>query len=433
VLPGEANDMEGEGRKPTLIPALALAVVVALTMCAPAYAAPKYQVLHSFNGTDGSGPWGGVILDETGNVYGATADGGIGECGGGPGCGLVFELTRQAGGNWTETVLYSFRGGASDGEASFGNLVFDNAGNLYGTTNAGGTYDDGTVFELTPDAGGWSESVLHSFGTRDGGRVDPTAGPIVSPEGDLYGTTPGGGINKGGVAFELAPSSGGWDETVLHSFRLVAYGHPAPGGSNPYAGLILDASGNLYGTTQWGGIACAGEGCGTVYELKRTSGGWNKIVLHRFNNNGKDGVEPGWGALFMDASGNLYGTTRGGGCCGGVVFKLTPKPRGQWQETVLYAFQGGADGYEPNAGVVVDKAGNLYGSTDYGGQGCGVIYKLAPRPKGKWKYTVLYSFYGGVDGCIPEGNLVLDKKGNLYGSTVLAGSGGYGVVFELTP
>ena len=238
--------------------------------------------------------------------------------------------------------------------------------------------------------------------------------------------------------FELAPGSGGWSEAILHRFQPSYYGHPAPGGSNPYAGLILDRSGNLYGTTANGGANCSGWSCGVVYELARTSGGgWKETVLHRFRNDGKDGVRPGWGALFMNGPGSLYGTTSQGGTnicyagCG-TVFKLTKSAKSRWKETILYDFKSGPTGFSPNAGVVMDKAGALYGTTDYGGYGdCGVIYKLAPKPKGKWQYTVLHIF-NGYDGCVPEGNLVLDKKGNLYGGTVLGG-GGYGVVFELTP
>lgn len=133
----------------------------------------------------------------------------------------------------------------------------------------------------------------------------------------------------------------------------------------------------------------------------------------------------------MDKAGSLYGTTSGGGCCGGVVYKMTPEGDGRWQETILYEFQGGASGYEPNAGVVMDEAGSLYGTTDYGGSGCGVIYRLAPKTNGRWEYTVLHTFEG-IDGCVPEGNLVLDQRENLYGGTVLGGTTGNGVVFELT-
>jgi uncharacterized repeat protein (TIGR03803 family) len=422
-------------RQRSLGHALALAMV-ALTLCVPTHAEPRYQVLHSFNGTDGSGPWGGVVVGQKGNLFGTAVGGGAGGC-----CGTVFELVPQQDGEWTESMLHAFENENShDGAVPYGIVIFDAAGNLYGTTAKGGAHNWGTAFELTPGSGGWTESVVHDFcaqsGCRDGGA--PNAGLTIDAAGNLYGTATSGGVNGGGVVFELIPGSGGWDETVLHSFHASSDGHPAPGGSNPYAGMILDGSGNLYGTTYNGGV----HGVGAVYELQRISGGWKEIVLHGFNNNGKDGFLPGWGALNMDASGNLYGTTGFGGTnicydysCG-TVFKLTKGANGRWTETILYDFKGGSSGYSPNAGVVMDKVGNLYGTTDYGGDpncGCGVIYKLSPRGNGSWKYTVLHVFGIGDDGGVPEGNLVLDKKGNLYGSAVLGGSGGNGVVFELTP
>jgi uncharacterized repeat protein (TIGR03803 family) len=449
--------METERWKSRLGRSLALATL-ALNLCPTAPAAPKYKVLHSFNGTDGQGPWGGVALDLKGSVYGASG-GGTGDCRGG--CGLVFQLTPHANGQWGETVLYTFQG-SDDGEGPDSNVIFDSSGNVYGTTSGGGTYNWGTVFELTPGAGGWTEKVLWDF-DADNGAV-PTAGLIMDEAGNLYGTTPAGGENDGGITFELTPGSGGWNENVLNSFYYSPYGDPAPGGSSPYAGLVSDGTGNLYGTTQKGGTGCSGEGCGIVYELRPAAGGWKEIVLHRFHNNGKDGVEPGWGALFRDGSGDLYGTTGGGGAyqCGGAgtrspavfdtahrradgqrpgedigncgtIFRLTKGTNGGWKETILYNFKVGSTGSTPNAGVVMDEAGNLYGTTDYGGSGseCGVIYKIAPA-KGKWKYTVLHTFEG-PDGCLPEGNLVLDPKGNLYGGTVLGGTTGNGVIFELTP
>jgi uncharacterized repeat protein (TIGR03803 family) len=189
--------------------------------------------------------------------------------------------------------------------------------------------------------------------------------------GNLCGTTET-------TAFELSLSSGGWKETVLHRFGIRK-----SDGAAPFAGLILDTSGNLYGTTERGGIGCAGQGCGVVYEIQHTASGWHEKVLHYFDNNGNDGVTPGWGALIMDAMGSLYGTTASGGCCGGTVFKLTPGADGRWKETILYDFQGGAGGLEPAAGVVMDQAGNLYGTTISGGTCCGVVYKLPPGAKGK--------------------------------------------------
>jgi len=402
-------------------------ISLALGFCVTAESAPKYKVLHSFMGSDGSGPYGGVVL-RAGDLYGTTAGGGAGKCGLYH-CGAVFQLTPHANAKWTGSVLYSFQGGSGDGSDPLGNLVFDAAGNLYGTTDGGGAYNYGTVFELTQGSDGWKESTLYSFGTQNGDGGRPTSGLVVDQAGNLYGTASNGGSYNGGTVFELRPGSGGWRETVLYAFASQRND-----GAGPYASLIFDAEGNLYGTTIGGGNQCGSSSCGTVYELTPTSSGWKEIVVHRFDINGTDGITPGSGALFIDGHGSLYGTTETGGCCGGVVYKLTPQANGRWKETILYAFQGGARGNQPYAGVVMDKSGNLYGTTDGGGNssGCGGIYKLAPEPKGKWKYTVLHRF-SGDDGCAPAGNLVLDQKGNLYGGTVLGGTTGNGVIFELTP
>jgi uncharacterized repeat protein (TIGR03803 family) len=407
------------------------AIAAVLSLCTVAYAAPKYKVLLDFNGADGYGPSDGVTVDQKGNVYGAAGNGGTGNCRNG--CGLIFELTRNAEGKWTETILYSFQGG-DDGSYPSGSLVLDAAGSLSGTTSGAGAHNSGTAFALTPGSNQWTEQTLYSFcpkigksGCTDGGGTQ--AGLTQDAEGNLYGTKSGGG-GYGGAVFELTPNSGSWDELMLHTF-----GVKKGDGDGPYADPILDAAGNLYGTTQGGGNQCGSSSCGTVYELTPESGGkWKETVLHRFDDNGKDGITPGAGALLMDSSLNLYGTTEGGGCCGGVVYKLTPKSGG-WKETILYAFQGGQSGNQPYAGVVMDKSGNLYGTTDGGGgpNGCGVIYKLAPAGKDNWKYSVLHTFGRVGDGCVPAGNLAIDGKGNLYGGTVLGGTKGYGVVFELTP
>ena len=420
--------MEAERHKPIFSRALAVAAV-ALNLCAPAHAAPKYKVLHYFSGADGSGPYGGVTLGDRGTLYGATVGGGSGvACNRNGGCGVVFQLTPQGKGQWSEQVLYSFCSdqNCTDGVGPMGSLFLDASGGLYSTTNIGGAYNAGTVFELTHASGGWEESVLYSFGAQNGDGGGPTAGLVMDAAGTLYGTAAYGGS----TAFELTFSSSGWNETLLHGFG-VGKGD----GAGPFAGLILDSVGNLYGTTAAGGVGCAGEGCGTVYELTPVSGGWNETVLHSFDNNGKDGVTPGSGSLILDASGSLYGTTEVGGAKGwGTVFKLKPGADGKWTETILHNFRQGTTGSFPAAGVVMDKAGNLYGTTVDGGSGadCGVVYRLAPKPKREWKYTVLHPFYG-YDGCVPAGNLIIDKKGNLYGGTVLGGTTGNGVIFKLTP
>jgi uncharacterized repeat protein (TIGR03803 family) len=399
----------------------AVATLLLLTS-AIAWAGPRYKVLHAFgSGSDGSGLWSSVVFGNNGELYGTTSGGGA------HGYGTVFRLAPQSNGYWSESLLHSFPSFPDDGTAPFGGIMFDSAsGALYGTTqDGGGSYTYGTVFKLAPGPDGWKETVLHRFGVHD--RIaEPYAGVVRDPQGELYGTVPRGGPTLGGAVFELTPGSGGWQETLLDTFSQKN------DGGGPFAGVILDAAGNLYGTTEGGGT----YDVGTVYEVKHTSSGWKEQVLHSFDNNGKDGYTPGLGALIVDSSGALYGTTAGGGCSGcggGVVFKLTPQTDGRWEETILYDFKGGAMGFEAGAGVVMDKSGNLYGTTIAGGSGCGcgVVYKLAPRPKGKWKYTVLHTFSGN-DGAQPDANLILDSKGNLYGTTATGGAGG-GVVFELTP
>lgn len=368
-----------------------------------AWAAPKYEVLHAFTGgMDGGGLWGSLALDANGNVYGTTED-------------TVFELTPKAGGKWNLTTLQRFHYPGNGGSFLTASVIFDASGNLYGTTESGGAYDGGVVFQLTPGPKGWKEAVLYAF-PLPGGCCCPYAGLVRGKSGNLYGVTYS--------AFELSRRASGWKATVLHNFT-GQHGD----GSGPFAGLIMDASGNLYGTTEMGGGSSrCGGGCGTVYELTPTSGGkWKETILHRFQAR-EDGAFPGVGALALDQAGSVYGTTTSG-----TIFEITPSSDGRWKFTVLYIVAGGQDGTQPEAGVVIDKSGNLYGTTINGGpSGCGVIYKLAPQPKGKWKYTVLHAFTG-YDGCEPDANLILDSKGSLYGTASTGGAGGYGVAFELTP
>jgi uncharacterized repeat protein (TIGR03803 family) len=396
--------------------AFTLTVVVATLMLPPAAsAAPKYKILHAFgHGQDGAGAWGSLLFGAKGNLYGTTGGGGT------YGYGTAFELMPESKGKWSESILHNFDRNGQDGYDSTGNLLFGGEGILYGTTTYGGAYDYGTVFELTSGSAGWTESLLFSFDVTDGAR--PYAGVVMDKNGNLYGTA--------GYVFELAPGAGGWTETVIYNF-------PNQGdGNGPFAGVILDPRGNLYGTTRYGGS----YNLGVVYELTPAEGGgWNEQVLHDFCSSGPphcpDGGSPGVGALTMDPSGNIYGTTVGGGCCFGTVFRLTPQGDGTWKETILYNFKRGASGSGPGAGVVRDKAGNLYGTTIYGGSpncGCGVVYKLSPKKNGKWKYTVLHTFIGS-DGAQPDANLILDNKGNLYGTAATAGPYGAGVVFEVTP
>jgi uncharacterized repeat protein (TIGR03803 family) len=247
------------------------------------------------------------------------------------------------------------------------------------------------------------------------------AGLIRDEAGNLYGV--------GYAAFELSLGADGWTETVLHDFT-GQHGD----GEGAYAGLIRDAAGNLYGQTEMGGSSRCGGGCGTVYRLSPTADGkWKESILHRFEALW-DGSSP-VGPLLLDNAGNLYGTAGGGNSGHGVVFRLSLGADGRWRETVVYNIPGGANGDQPGGGAVMDKAGNLYGTTDAGGDPnceCGVVYKLAPQTGGKWKYTVLHRFTG-YDGAQPAANVILDSKGNLYGTTITGGAGGAGVAFKLTP
>jgi uncharacterized repeat protein (TIGR03803 family) len=404
-------------------PARALTTIaVVVILASAAWAGPKYKVLHAFTGgKDGGGLWGSLLVDNQGNIYGTTVAGGPKGKG-----GTVFKLTRQANDTWAEAILYNFcsKPECKDGGGSSAGLIFDREGNLYGTTmDGGGPYTTGTVFEMKPGSNGWIFSTIHRFGRNDPAN-GPYGGVVVDQLGNLYGV--------GGWAFELTLIHDHWKETLIHAFSCqhsggcVVLDHP-----------ILDTTGNLYGTTERGGTRAAG----TVYQLRHTSDGWKESVLHDFPSFHNDGQVPGVGALVSDDSRNLYGTTDQGGSntcvdvgCG-TVFKLTPGSNGDWKETILYNFAGNAKGSGPGGGVVRDGAGNLYGTTVYGGTtscDCGVVYKLAPNSKGKWKYTVLHRFTG-YDGAQPDANLILDSKGNLYGTTATGGASGAGVAFELIP
>jgi uncharacterized repeat protein (TIGR03803 family) len=426
--------------------AMLVAITVILVLAPGAWAQGTYKILHRFRqGTgDGLDPTAGLIFDQSGNLYGVT------EFGGAADIGAVFALIRQADGSWKEDTLYSFLGG-TDGLYPYGDLVFDEKGNLYGTTSLGGASDAGTVFKLAPNSDGtWTESVLYSFcslaNCTDG--VSPIAGMIFDRAGNLYGTASGGGGgrfgNAGGVVFELAPNSDGtWTESVLHTFCSLAN---CSDGENPTAGLIFDESGNLYGTTPYGGSGCYGRGCGVVFKLAPNSGGgWTESVLYSFCpfNKCRVGSSPTTGLTF-DQAGNLYGTTRSGGdlACGvgggttgcGVVFELTPNANGSWKEQVLHSFRS-RNGAGPDS-LRFGPAGDLYGSTVWGGDlnrclyGCGVVFKLAPNSNGGWKGTVLHTF---VDhpGATPVG-VIFDATGNLYGTTYGDQVTTFGSVFEIT-
>jgi uncharacterized repeat protein (TIGR03803 family) len=378
--------------------------------------AQTLKVLHTFTGgpMDGGNPYTGLLRDAAGNLYGTTEDDGSGRwCPNG--CGTVFRIDA----NDDEKVLYNLAGNKDGAYPYYGALISDPGGNFYGTTYEGGAYGAGTVFEVSKNGG---EKVLYSFkGGADGGF--PWGGLVRDSAGNLYGTTSVRGSGKNcpyacGVVFKLDNLG---QETVLHSFNGGA------DGEYPLAGLALDAAGNLYGTTEeGGGTACGGSGCGIVFEIETTR---KERILYAFGGP-PDGQFP-VSTLIRDGEGNLYGTTFQGGLygSGGTVFKIDPLGN----ETVLHSFDLEAgDGGLPYGGLLSDKEGNLYGTTSTGGDAFGgTIFEVSSSGS----EAVLYSFTGGTDGYIPEGGLIRDSIGNLYGTTDEGGDVACfcGVVFQFTP
>jgi uncharacterized repeat protein (TIGR03803 family) len=397
--------------------------------------AQKFKVLHTFHGWNGAEPVGGLVRDAAGNIYGTTGVGGSGNCSGDTGCGTAFKLDSNGKQIWS----HKFNG--KNGAIPYAGLLRDSSGNLFGTTLEGGDlrcnppYGCGTVFKL--DKTGQKETVLHRFtGPPDG--YFPRAPLVEDKGGNLYGTTYEGGTDSMGTVFVIDTAG---RETILHSFT----GPPDGGGDGafPDPGVIRDAQGNLYGVTFAGGA----YGGGAAYEV---SSGGEETLLYSFL--GGDGAQPD-SVLLLDAKGSLYGTTANGGNdqCGGtgcgVVFELSPRSGGNWTETVLYDFcslTGCTDGQEPGEGPLVrDAAGNLYGTTYFGGahrncngDACGVVFELGPDGK----ETVLHSFTGGTDGALPVAGVMRDGHNNLYGTTNEGGDlkclpeyGGCGVVFKISP
>jgi uncharacterized repeat protein (TIGR03803 family) len=394
------------------------AVAVILVFATSASAAHQYKILHDFLAKPASAPFGSMVADAAGNLYGVASNYRSPTCGSSQHCGAVFKLTSGSGGKWTYSILHVFKG--SDGDTPYGTLVFDSAGNLYGTTFQGGAYNLGTVFELSPKGDTWSETVLYSFGTSSSNDVQlPWAGVTFDAKGNLYGTAgSGGGTTYSGGVFELKPSGNGWQESVLYSFN----GYD---GSVPKSNVVFDSAGNLYSTTAGGGNLDDG----VVFELTPSSDGhWTETVLYSFNIGPQS--QPTSGVIF-DAAGNLYGTTAGcGNCNPGAVYELSML-NGTWSINVLHAFNG-SDGSIPAGGVIFDSAGNLYGTTAAGGKnGLGEVFKLS-QSGGQWTESALHSF-AGKDGNEPFAGLILDQ-GVLYGSTFQGGAGpGYGVVFSIVP
>jgi uncharacterized repeat protein (TIGR03803 family) len=414
--------------------AIGLALLLALAITAPPTQAQNYQfkVLHTFNGNDGANPYAELVRDTAGNIYGTTQVGGSvkGVCAS-VGCGTAFKLNKDGKQVW----LHNFMGG--NGKQPLAGLLRSTEGNLYGTTTYGGdgakvcggvTIGCGVIFKLD---GAGKETVLHRFkGTPDGFQPQPLL--VEDTSGNLFGTTTLGGTSGGlGTIFKLNKTA----DTVLYSFTGGSDGcYPAPG-------VTLDAAGNLYGVAIQGGAAFCNSGYGVVFELDTTGA---LTVLHTFE--GSDGAYPS-SVLLFDSVGNLYGTTDGGGNstqCGsqgcGTVFELSPQGDGEWSETVLYNFCALADcvdGDGPGGDLVRDSFGNLYGTAHSGGtHGEGVVFKL----DASGNETVLHNFTGEADGAEPDAGLIMDHAANLYGTAFFGADKkgecapyGCGVVFRLTP
>ena len=403
-------------------------------LVAPGAQAQTFRVIHSFTaGADGAVPFAGLTMDRAGRLYGTTNGGGFD-------FGSVFRIA-EFGSSWILSPLLDFRA-PSNGQSPDATVVLGPDGNLYGTTSAGGlsycsgggNQGCGVVFKLQPPARAcvsvncsWTETVLYRFlGLPNDGWL-PASQLTFDSAGNIYGNTQYGGTgdcaNLGcGLVFKLSRSGGGWTETVIYNFQAGNDGY------YPEGGLLLDSAGNLYGTA-YGGSG----GKGIVYELSPSTGGWALSVLYSFNGSEGNGPE---GPLVADPAGNLYGITASGGSADeGTVFRLTQP--GTWTYELLYSFPSYSVGGQPNGGLAIDSAGNLYGTT-YGGGAYrdGIAFKVTHTHSG-WVETTLHDF-NSSDGVTPNGSPVINSSGNLYGTAALGGSTtgcytGCGTVWEITP
>ena len=410
-----------------LVNRLLAAVFVCIVFIVPPAQAQTYSVIHNFTGgSDGGFPQAGLTMDRAGKLYGTASTGGI------SGNGAVFKLV-PSGSHWVFYPLYSFRGGY-DGSAPTGPLTIGPDGALYGTTLAGGYFQGeycedggcGVVFRLRPPATAppsaftpWNETVLYAFDAEDGNEpVYPQL--LFDQAGNIYGTTQFGGSNVGGNVFELIPSGGGWTDTVLYD----GFEGDSAAGSQPYSGVVMDSAGNLYGTTSVGGA----RGDGVVYELSPTQNGWVETILHNFDFGADGGLS--YGGLVMDQAGNLYGGTVAGGTgdCG-VIYELSPS-NGGWTFAPIYSLPNCGGG--PYENLTIDASGNLYG-TAYGdgANGGGMVFKLS-QSNGAWTLTDLHDFSFRTE-YFPYGAVLIGPNGNLYGTASGGGAYGHGVVWEITP
>jgi uncharacterized repeat protein (TIGR03803 family) len=401
----------------TRIQPLSLVAFLLVIAASAALHAQTYNVIYNFSGcSDGSHPTNALLMDRAGSLYGTTSYGGS-ACGA-QGKGVAFRL-KQAGSGWVETPLHIFTGSPGDGQmpTNYGGLTIGPDSNIYGTTVGGGAFDLGTVFRLSPPATAclpalcpWSIRLLHSFaGSPDG--EEPYGNVVFDSAGNIFGTTLLGGTDFS-TAYEMMPSGGGWNENVIANL-----------GPELFAGLTVDSVGNLYGVEYAGG----GYDAGYVFEMTPSGSGWTTTILYDFTG-GADGANP-LGGLVLDPAGNLYGSTSTGGNGGGTVFELAPSG-GSWVFNLLYSFFGNGG---PLSTLTLDAAGNVYGTTGFDGAfEDGSVFKLS-RSGNNWTFIDLHDFHDTRDGITPIGGVTLDSGGNIHGTTADGGPNSAGVVWEITP
>lgn len=416
------------------LPAFAVALFYVLTVIVSQLAqAQTFTVLHNFTGgADGDMPYSGVTLDRAGNLYGTTAQGGS------TGLGTVYQL-KLFHNQWLLNPLYQFQ--QQIGAYPQGRVVFGPDGSLYGISSAGGTGTGrrgpgdnpcpqgcGAVYKLQPppttcktSVCSWIATPLYSFTAGANGYGPAFVDPVFDQAGNLYGTTQNGGTQGCGVVFQLTPTHGSWTESVLYSFGCGSSGFA------PASGVTFDTAGNIYGTASAGGDG----GDGTVYELSRSGSSWVETTLYAFQG-GLDGSEP-VAPVFFDPAGNLYGATLGAGPHNdGTVFELQPSGE-NWIFSLVYGFDQGRVYGGPNGNLLMDASGNIYGTTWAGGAFAnGSVFKLTPGGLGGWTFTSLHDFTG-EDGSSVFGGISTDANGNLYGTAAMGGQYGHGVVWEITP
>ena len=403
-----------------------LAALASILGLAAMAAASTETVLWNFTNSNGDGaiPWSDVLIsDRSGNLYGTTQSGGTNNT------GMVFELSPDGNGGYSETILHDFGApGSGDGSAPYGSLLRDAAGNLYGTTQQGGTNLTGIIYMLSPKSGGnWKERILYTFsasGASDG--ATPSAGLVMGKNRTLYGTTTYGGSYGAGTVFQISETNGAIVEKVIHSFG------GSGDGEYPYDPIVMGPDGNLYGTTSIGN-----PGAGAVYKLALNNGTWKETILYMFTGQNGDGSGMYYVGLVGDKAANIYGVTSFGGANGnGTVWELVYSNKTKtYSENILYSFSSsGSDGQYPYGGLTTDGAGRLFGTTEQGGSNNqGVVYELKKNGS-SWTESVVHSFTGGTsDGVDPSGNLFLGSDGQLYGMAQFGGTSNEGIVYSVAP